>query len=1041
MRRLEKAIILAFLAWLPLDWPADAANTTRDETKRVLVIAFSDPVLPFTSELLQGLRGKLHSASPYPVELNIEFADLLRYTDHVYIQKFVDLLRYKYSQHPMDIAIGVGDEASSMVTQYGEALFGNIPMVLYTYNPRSEQDAISKPKIKNLVLGADVPAHVALIEKLLPEARHLFVVSGSSESDRRAAEMVRKDLRDYAGPLEVVYLTDMSKAALLAEVARLPEHAVVLYLVVTRDAEGTAYVSRDVLSELSQTANAPVFGFFDIYLGYGIVGGYLQSAGDKGKLIAKVALQMLNGDAPAAINTAPPENRLEFDWHQLKRWGIDERQLPPGSVVRFKEFSHWHSYRKYIVATILVVFSLSVLVFVLGSANVRRRRAEARLAERLALEERLAEFSARFVDLPEERVDSHISEELKKLGGFLKVDRVALFEFPENNPRGAILHSSAVAQVPLPPPLIDYGRFTWLHGTILQGQTVQFHDVEELPPEAEAEIAYMQSQGIKSAVFMPVTIGRITWGVLSFAMLTHHRKWSPEVVKRYNAVAQVIAHAISSKQSRKALLQSKKFNRSVLDSLTYHIAVLDRQGTILDVNESWMRFARENDATPLERIGRGINYLDVCRRSSESGDALAQAALEGLRSVLERSRDNFDLEYPCDAPTNKRWFMMRVIPFSGLKGGAIVSHIDNTEQKLAHITLTTAFSEIEQLKSRLEDERAYLQEEIRLEHDYEGIIGQSAALQYVLYKIEQVAATETACLVLGENGTGKELVCRAIHGLSPRKARSLVKVNCAALPANLIESELFGHERGAFTGAQSRRTGRFEVANGGTIFLDEIGELPLELQGKLLRVLEDGEFERLGSSMTMKVDVRVIAATNRNLEKRVREGFFREDLYYRLNVFPITVPPLRERREDIPMLTRFFVEKSARKLGKFIKFIPNNAMTRLQEYRWPGNVRELKNVIERAVINSTESKLQLVDDLCVPDSKTDTDSETLKSLQEIETSHIVRVLEKTNWRIDGSKGAAMILKVNPSTLRSRMRKLGINKSKSAPAFNATGRRT
>jgi transcriptional regulator with GAF, ATPase, and Fis domain len=368
---------------------------------------------------------------------------------------------------------------------------------------------------------------------------------------------------------------------------------------------------------------------------------------------------------------------------------------------------------------------------------------------------------------------------------------------------------------------------------------------------------------------------------------------------------------------------------------------------------------------------------------------------------------------------------MRVIPFSGLKGGAILSHVDISEQKLAHINLQNAFSEIQRLKNQLEAESAYLQEEIRLEHNYEGIIGQSAAIQYVLYKIEQVAATETTVLVLGENGTGKELVCRAIHSHSTRKARPLVKVNCAALPANLIESELFGHERGAFTGAQSRRVGRFELANGAAIFLDEIGELPLELQGKLLRVLEDGEFERLGSSVTMKVDVRVIAATNRNLEKMVREGAFREDLYYRLNVFPITVPPLRERREDIPLLTRFFVEQASRRLGKTISFVPNNVMTRLQEYRWPGNVRELQNVLQRAVINSTESKLQLVDDLRLPDLSTD--SETLKSLEEIEAGHIVRVLEKTNWRIDGPKGAAMILKVNPSTLRSRMRKLRIGK--------------
>jgi transcriptional regulator with GAF, ATPase, and Fis domain len=535
----------------------------------------------------------------------------------------------------------------------------------------------------------------------------------------------------------------------------------------------------------------------------------------------------------------------------------------------------------------------------------------------------------------------------------------------------------------------------------------------------------MQSQGVRSAVVIPVTIQEKTRGMLVLGMVTRPREWSQDIIRQYEIIAHVIAHALAGKQSNEALVQSKNFNRSVLDSLTYLITVLDRQGNILDVNESWLRFARENAATSQTPIGPGVNYLEVCRRSAERGDASAEAALEGLRSVLEGTREIFILEYPCDSPGKKRWFMMRVIPFSGRKGGVIVSHIDISEQKLAHVNLQTAFSEIKQLKNQLEAETAYLQEEIRLEHNYEGIIGQSAAIQYVLYKIEQVAATETTVLVLGENGTGKELVCRAIHSHSPRKARPLVKVSCATLPANLIESELFGHERGAFTGAQNRRTGRFELADGAAIFLDEIGELPLELQGKLLRVLEDGEFERLGSSITMKVNVRVIAATNRDLENQVREGSFREDLYYRLNVFPITVPPLRERREDIPLLTRFLVEKAAKRLSKTIKFIPNNVMTRLQEYRWPGNVRELQNVIERAVINSTESKLQLVDDLRLPDSNTD--SETLKSLQEIETSHIVRVLEKTNWRIDGPKGAAMILKVNPSTLRSRIRKLRINK--------------
>jgi chemotaxis protein methyltransferase CheR len=320
-------------------------------------------------------------------------------------------------------------------------------------------------------------------------------------------------------------------------------------------------------------------------------------------------------------------------------------------------------------------------------------------------------------------------------------------------------------------------------------------------------------------------------------------------------------------------------------------------------------------------------------------------------------------------------------------------------------------------------ERAYLQEEIKLEYNYENIIGQSDGLNYVLYKVEQIASSDTTVLVLGETGTGKELVARAIHGLSPRKDRALVKVNCATLPANLIESELFGHEKGAFTGAHTRQLGRFEIANGATLFLDEIGELPIELQTKLLQVIQDGEFERLGSSGTIKVDVRVIAATNRNLEAEVREGRFREDLWYRLNIFPITVPPLRERMEDIALLVDFFVNKISKRLGKSIESIPTSVMNTLQNYGWPGNVRELENVLERAVINSSGLKLRLVDELKKPYKEDLTTP--LKTLEEVERDYIVRVLEQANWKVSGPNGAAEILGLNRSTLRARIRKLGI----------------
>ncbi len=1027
MQILEKAIILAFLIWLSLGWPADAAETDRIATKRVLAIIFSQEGLPFTVALVQSLRSNLDSASPHLVELNIEFADRFRFADNVYLQKFTDLLHYKYSQPPMEVVLGLGDEAADLVAKHSEALFGNVPMIALTTNPDFQKDSTVKPYLRNLVYGFDVFGQVILIGKLLPEARRLFIVSGSSQSDRGGARLVRENLKNYHGPLEVVYLSDVSKAELLAKVARLPEHAVVLFTSFINDAEGKTFVSRDVMSEIAQAANAPVFGFFDIYLGYGIVGGYLLSPVDQGKRLADVVLQILNGDAPAAINTAPPENRLEFDWHQLKRWGIDEEQLPPGSVVRFKEFSLWDRHRKYIIATILVIFSLSVLVCLLWTVNVRRRRVEVRLTERLAFEKILAELSARLVDLPPDRVDAQIAAELRTFGEHLQVDRITLFELSDTDQRMRIVHSYVDASIAPPPSQIEFDRFPWARKKILQGESFYFSDPDDLPPEAGVEKAFVHSQGTRSAVVIPVATGGSTRGMLALGMVTRARDWSQDMIRRCEVVAQVLAHALARKRSYEALVQSKNFNRSILDSLTNHLAVLDRQGNILDVNESWMRFARENAATTLEHIGRGINYLEVCRRSSETGDALAEIVREELRSVLEGTREKYILEYPCDSAKNKRWFMMKVIPFSGHKGAAIVSHTDITEQKLAQIDLQTAFSEIKQLKNQLEAETAYLQEEIRQEHNFEGIIGRSAAIQYVFYKVEQAAEIDSNVLVLGETGTGKELICRAIHSRGLRRNRSLVKVNCAALPAQLIESELFGHEKGAFTGAHSRRKGRFELADGSGLFLDEVGELPLDLQSKLLRVLQDGEFERLGSSMTLKVDVRVIAATNRKLESLVREGRFREDLYYRLNVFPITVPPLRERIEDIPLLAQFFMEKASKRLGRSTHIITDNVMSKLVAYSWPGNVRELASVIERAVINSSASKLVLAEDL-LRGVDSESNGEPLKNLQEIEREHIIRVLEKTSWRIAGPKGAAAILELNPSTLRSRMRKLRIKKS-------------
>ena len=336
--------------------------------------------------------------------------------------------------------------------------------------------------------------------------------------------------------------------------------------------------------------------------------------------------------------------------------------------------------------------------------------------------------------------------------------------------------------------------------------------------------------------------------------------------------------------------------------------------------------------------------------------------------------------------------------------------------------LRAALSEVNTLKDQLEAENIYFRQENIMKYQTDNILGRSDSIKHVLYRAEQVAPGNTTVLILGETGTGKELIAAAIHNMSPRKERPLITVNCAALPGNLIESELFGRDKGAFTGADARRIGRFEVANGSTLCLDEIGELPLELQAKLLRVIQHNEFERLGSSHTIKVDVRIVATTNRNLEEEVRNGRFREDLYYRLNVFPITVPPLRQRKKDIPLMVQAFIERYSRKLGKQITTIQKETMKALKDYSWPGNVRELESIIERAVILCPGPVLKLADKL---DSLSLPSSSTMETLEETARNQILKILSDTRWRIEGKDGAATILGLHPSTLRARMHKLGI----------------
>ncbi len=473
------------------------------------------------------------------------------------------------------------------------------------------------------------------------------------------------------------------------------------------------------------------------------------------------------------------------------------------------------------------------------------------------------------------------------------------------------------------------------------------------------------------------------------------------------------------KDNSKKNLMAELELRRLLDNIPAELGILDSEGRFLFNTSTGIHDPEMRDWI----IGK--NHHEYCEKRHLPKSFADNRQKQIDKCIAEKRLVTFE-EPIMDKGGHLKVYLRMFCPVLDERGN--VSHVIGHGQEITALKKTEeklrkALEEVEDLKNRLQAENIYLQAEIKVVHNFEEIITGSKVFKNVLRKVEQVAATNATVLILGETGTGKELLARAVHNLSDRKERPLVKVNCAALPANLIESELFGHERGAFTGALSRKMGRFELADGGTIFLDEIGDLQLELQAKLLRVLQEGEFEHLGSSTTIKVDVRIIAATNRDLKKALESGDFREDLYYRLNVFPIISPPLRQRKEDVPLLVKHFSEKVGAKVGKKIGSINPKAMDALLAYDWPGNVRELENIIERAVILSKGKTLQLGD--WIPAKTKTSNSKEMLSLEENERRYILEVLELTGGRVSGEKGAAKILGVNASTLDSRMRKLGL----------------
>ncbi len=445
------------------------------------------------------------------------------------------------------------------------------------------------------------------------------------------------------------------------------------------------------------------------------------------------------------------------------------------------------------------------------------------------------------------------------------------------------------------------------------------------------------------------------------------------------------------------------------------VYALDFPGSSDVLREGWEPAA---NSTATEVFRTGVPAVDGARELASDPVAIAL----GVKTV-------------CHLPLTSRNRVLGVLGVGSFRENAFSEDdigflVQFALQVAIAVDNAIAYGQISTLKDQLAQEKLYLEDEIRTELNFEEIVGKSEALRRVLTLVETVAPTDSTVLIYGETGTGKELIARAVHDLSSRHSNAFVKLNCAAIPTGLLESEMFGHERGAYTGAIAQRIGRFELAHHGTVFLDEIGEIPLELQPKLLRVLQEREFERLGSTRTMRTDARLIAATNRDLEALVNEQKFRSDLYYRLNVFPVRVPALRERPEDIPMLVRHFVQQFSRRMNRSVDTIPSETMTTLVRYHWPGNIRELQNVIERAVILSSGSVLKVpTDELRIrPDAPAVSDHSKgglRASLNDAERQEIVTTLEKTNWKVAGPNGAAALLGMNRSTLQSRMQKLGI----------------
>jgi len=643
------------------------------------------------------------------------------------------------------------------------------------------------------------------------------------------------------------------------------------------------------------------------------------------------------------------------------------------------------------------------------------------LDKQLRFETLLAEISTLFINLPAEQIDGEIEAAQRRICEFLDIDRSTLWQVLEEEPGMMLLtHIYQPPDILQPTDRLNLNDFwPWVFQKMMDGETVTVSKMTDLPAEAARDRESFALYGAKSGVYVPLSIGQgPVFGVLTFAVVRAERGWADSVVKGFTLLAQVFSNTLARKQTEMALRESN--TRLILATNAAGAGLWNME---LDTGSVWVSEKTRDlfHFSPDEKLNEE-NFFNAMH--PEDRERVNQSVQQAIQTG-----EKFLCEYRIVLPDGKiQWIAARGQRHSGSAGGSdrlLGVSLDISSSKQMEQDLEERLCEIEDLKHRLEQENVYLQEEVKLLSEHSEILGQSTAIKNILSQAEQVAGTDSTVILLGETGTGKELLARAIHKMSLRKDRPLVTINCASLPPSLIENELFGREKGAYTGAMTKMVGRFELADGSTLFLDEIGELPLDLQSKLLRVLEEGKIERLGSTKPLQIDVRIIAATNRDLEQEVTDGKFRQDLFYRLNVFPILIPPLRDRSEDIPLLVRAFVREFEKKLGKQIERIPHKIMQFLKSYLWPGNVRELRNIIERSMI-LTNDKTLVVE---LPKNVTSKKGST-GNLEEMMRREILAALKQTRWRVAGRDGAAEILGLKRSTLYSKMKKLGIHRTNS-----------